>query len=248
MAEARGLHVAQSRILERAGECARPLAVWDVGLGAGANAIAVLEVMSGAGAGGGARVELHSFDCTPEPLEFALHHAEELGYLPPWRGAVESLLATGKVSVGNVEWHFHRGDFRESVRHPHAIPAPAPDAILYDPYSPEANPGMWSLEHFTRLHGCLDAARPCTLTSYSRSTAVRVTLMLAGFCVGRGGATGEKDQTTIAATHLGLLEHALGVEWLGRVGRSTRGAPLREGTSGGPISPEDLAMLRARFS
>ncbi len=243
MAEAHALHVAGSRIIGRAGECARPFVIWDVGLGAAANAIAVIESLTGAMLP--ARVELHSFDHTAEPLEFALHHAAELGYLAPWCESVESLLKNDRTAVGNVDWHFHRADFRNVVREPCTAPAPAPDAILYDPYSPESNPGMWTLEHFTRLRACLDPARPCTLTSYSRSTSVRVTLLLAGFFAGHGGATGEKDETTLAATHRELLAHPLDEEWLGRVSRSTRGAPLRERPCPGRISPADLAALRA---
>ena len=246
MAEARGLHVAESRLVERVGECARPFVIWDVGLGAGANAIAVLEALSEMR--GPARVELRSFDCTIEPLEFALRHAGELGYLPRWREPVRRLLDSGRAIVGNVDWHFHRGDFREFVREPRAADVSGPDAILYDPYSPESNPGMWTLEHFTRLRACLDATRPCTLTSYSRSTSVRVTLKLAGFFVGYGGAIGEKDQTTVAATHRKLLAQPLGAEWLGRVGRSTRGAPLREGGSAGPIPPADFAALHVKLA
>ena len=244
MAEARALHVAGSRIVERAGECVRPFVIWDVGLGAAANAVAVIEALSEARCP--ARVELHSFDCTTGPLTFALSHADELGYLAPWREAVAQLLASDRASAGNADWHFHRCDFREFVCAPRAG-VPVPDAILYDPYSPESNRSMWTLEHFTRLRARLDPARPCTLTNYSRSTSIRVTLMLAGFHVGLGGATGEKDQTTVAATHLGLLAQPLGAEWLGRVGRSTRGAPLRESRTPGPISREDLAALHARL-
>jgi len=246
MAEARGLHVAQSRIAERAGECARPFVIWDVGLGAGANAVAVIEALSEVRCP--ARVELRSFDCTTEPLRFALRHAEELGYLACWREPAARLLDSGHASVGNVDWHLHRGDFCEFLCGPHTGNVPAPDAILYDPYSPESNRAMWTLEHFTRLRARLDPARPCTLTSYSRSTSVRVTLMLAGFFVGHGGAIGEKDQTTVAATHLSLLAQPLRTEWLGRVERSTRGAPLRESRNAGPISREDLAALRARLA
>jgi hypothetical protein len=66
MAEARSLHVAGSRIVERAGECARPFVIWDVGLGAAANAVAVIEALSEARCP--AHVELHSFDCTAAPL------------------------------------------------------------------------------------------------------------------------------------------------------------------------------------
>ena len=244
MAEARALHVAGSRIVERAGECACPFVIWDVGLGAAANAVAVIEALSEARCP--AHVELHSFDCTAAPLTFALGHADELGYLAPWREAVAQLLASGRAAAGNVDWHFHRCDFREFVCAPRAG-VPLPDAILYDPYSPESNRSMWTLEHFTRLRERLDPARPCTLTNYSRSTSIRVTLMLAGFHVGLGGATGEKDQTTAAATHRDLLAHPLGAEWLGRVARSTRGAPLRESRTPGPVSSEDLAALRARI-
>ena len=244
MAEARALHVAGSRIVERAGECARPFVIWDVGLGAAANAVAVIEALSEARCP--AHVELHSFDCTAAPLTFALGHADKLGYLAPWREAVAQLLASGRAAAGNVDWHFHRCDFREFVCAPRAG-VPLPDAILYDPYSPESNRSMWTLEHFTRLRERLDPARPCTLTNYSRSTSIRVTLMLAGFHVGLGGATGEKDQTTAAATHRDLLAHPLGAEWLGRVARSTRGAPLRESRTPGPVSSEDLATLRARI-
>lgn len=238
MAEARGLHVGESRLAERAAVGKGPFIVWDVGLGAAANAIAALEVLSVAESA--RAIELHSFDSTDEPLEFAAAHAEELGYLRDWRTPVEALLANGEAQAGRVRWHFHRVDFREFVR---ARTAPAPDAILYDPYSPAANPGMWTLEHFTRLRRCLDPASPCTLTSYSRSTAVRVTLLLAGFFVGRGGATGEKDQTTVAATHRELLRDPIGEEWLGRVRRSTRGGPLREGMPAGPITPEEYAAV-----
>jgi tRNA U34 5-methylaminomethyl-2-thiouridine-forming methyltransferase MnmC len=244
MAEAHGLHVEQSRIAERARECTRRFVIWDVGLGAAANAVAVLEALSHADCA--ARVELHSFDSTTEPFEFALRHADELEYLMPWREPSERLLQTGRALVGLVEWHLHRGDFRDFVRTPQTVDAP--DAILYDPYSPEVNPGMWTLEHLTNLRGCLDAMRPCTLTSYSRSTAVRVTLVLAGFFTGRGGAIGEKDQTTVAATHRELLAQPLDAEWLGRVVRSTRGAPRREGAEGGPISAEDFAALRGTLA
>ena len=76
---------------------------------------------------------------------------------------------------------------------------------------------------------------------------MRVALLLAGFFVGRGGATGEKHETTVAATDRELLAQPLGAEWLRRVERSTCGAPLRESGLGGRISPEDLAALRARI-
>ena len=150
------------------------------------------------------------------------------------------LLETGRSNFGPVEWRFHCGNFEDEMNR-----APAPHAVLYDPYSPAVNPEMWNLEVFTKLRQrCSDA---CLLTSYSRSTAVRVTLALAGFFPGRGSSTGEKDETTVAATHRELLANPLDAQWLERVRRSTRGGPLREGQESGPISAEDLAALEAMF-
>ena len=235
MAEARALHVRGQRLAERAVETRGPFVVWDVGLGAAANAVAVLEACSDL------RVEIHSYDRASEPLAFALEHSEELDYLAHFRPAIEALLAEGRTRVGKIEWHFHCGDFSETM---HRAGIPAPHAVLYDLYSPATNADMWTLEHFTRLHARLDPARPCLLTNYTRSTAVRVTLLLAGFFVGHGHATGEKDQTTIAANVPGLLDDPLPSAWLDRVARSTRGGPLRRGKNGGRIAADDLAWLR----
>ena len=236
MAEARALHVRGQRLVERVAVEQGSFIVWDVGLGAAANAVAVLESCADRG------VEIHSFDRTSAPLAFALRHAEELEYLVPFRAAIETLLLKGRAWVGEIDWHFHAGDFSEMMQ---CADIPAPHAVLYDPYSPGTNADMWTLEHFTRLHARLDPARPCLLTNYTRSTAVRVTLLLAGFHVGCGHATGEKDQTTIAANAAGLLEEPLPHSWLERVARSTRGAPLRLGKAGSRIAADDLARLRA---
>lgn len=234
VAEALALHVEGQRLIQRAAATEGPFVVWDVGLGAAANALTALDALRAS-----RQVELHSFDSTTEPLAFALEHAEALGYLAPHRETVGRLLADGQAVEGGVTWTIHRGDFREQLD-----VAPAPHAILYDPYSPKANPELWNLAHFTALAARLNPARPCLLSNYTRSTAVRVTLLLAGFYVGRGGATGEKDETTLAANDPALLAAPFDRDWLQRVRRSTKGAPLRGGP-GGPISEEDWAALLA---
>ncbi len=85
---------------------------------------------------------------------------------------------------------------------------------------------MWNQPLVSRLYELLDPQRPCALPTYSRSTMLRVTLLLAGFYVGVGHATGEKDETTIAANDLGLIEAPLDARWLERVRRSTSAEPL----------------------
>ncbi|HEX8296930.1 MAG TPA: MnmC family methyltransferase [Chthoniobacteraceae bacterium] len=240
MAEARGLHVRQQRLVERARATSGEFVIWDVGLGAGANSVAVLEAF--AGVDRGAKIALHSFDQSTAPLAFALAHAEELGYVAPFAEAFQDLLETGSAAAGPVKWQLHPGDFRQSL---HLPEIPAPHAILYDPYSPATNPELWTLEHFAALFSRLDPARECLLTNYTRSTAARVTLLLARFSVGLGHATGEKDQTTIASNSLPLLEEPLDCSWLQRVRRSTQSAPFRNHPQPGPITAEDLAALSA---
>jgi tRNA U34 5-methylaminomethyl-2-thiouridine-forming methyltransferase MnmC len=105
--------------------------------------------------------------------------------------------------------------------------APAPHAILFDAFSPAKNPAMWTLPLFTNLFRALDPTRPCALTTYSRSTMFRVSLLLAGFHVGSGAATGMKEETTIAANTPALIASPLDQRWLERAHRSDSAEPLR---------------------
>jgi hypothetical protein len=105
---------------------------------------------------------------------------------------------------------------------------------------------MWSLEHFSFLYRCLREESPCLLTNYTRSTMVRVTLLLAGFHVGIGCSIHEKAETTIASNSLEMLDRPLDRKWLERVRISRNSAPLRLANyAQATISPEDLKALEA---
>ncbi|XHR27726.1 MAG: MnmC family methyltransferase [Chthoniobacteraceae bacterium] len=236
--EAAALHVRQQRIVERArAKKGGPLVIWDVGLGPAGNAIATLEALRGVEAA----VELHSFEVETDVLEFALCHSGELGYMAGWETALRALLQTGEARpLPHVRWVLHRGDYAARL-----ADAPPPAAIYHDPYSPARNPGMWRLEVFRAARERVGDGE-CLLTNYTRSTAVRVTLALAGWYVGLGVATGEKEQTTIAASRPGLLELPLGRDWLRRVRASTNAAPQRGALyERGPISDADFETLAA---
>jgi hypothetical protein len=121
-----------------------------------------------------------------------------------------------------------------------------PDAILFDAYSPARNPAMWTLPLFTNLFRLLDPQRPCSMPTYSRSTILRVTLLLAGFFVGVGHATGEKEETTIAANTLDLITEPLDRRWLERARRSHSAEPMVEPVYRiAPLSPESWGRLQA---
>lgn len=236
-AEARRLHIEQPRLVARSLEL-DPMIIWDVGLGAAANAVAAIEAL----AKGPGAVELHSFDCTLAPLEFALEHSEQLGYLGPYRDLIQELIRTGRARCGRLQWFLHQGDFRASLLLPQL---PAPHAIFYDPYSALSNPEMWTLEHFQKLRLALRDDRPCLLTNYTRSTAIRCTWLLAGFYVGFGIGIGDKEETTIASNQLELLQKPLPAAWLDQVSASQNANPLREqGATYGPMSAVDFASLR----
>ena len=123
---------------------------------------------------------------------------------------------------------------------------PAPHAVLFDAYSLAKNPAMWTLPLFTNLFQRLDPQRPCALPTYSRSTILRVTLLLAGFYVGVGHATGMKEETTIAANTLDLIQEPLGQRWLERAQRSHSAAPMVEPVyRTAALSPESWIKLQA---
>ena len=122
---------------------------------------------------------------------------------------------------------------------------PPPHAIFYDAFSPAKNPAMWTLPVFENLFRALSPALPCALTTYSRSTLIRATLLLAGFFVGAGHATGMKEETTIAANTLDLVAEPLNARWLERAARSNSAEPLREPVySRAPLSPLTAEKLR----
>ncbi|MGC8988558.1 MAG: MnmC family methyltransferase, partial [Verrucomicrobiia bacterium] len=188
-AEAETLYVNQLALPERIRASREPFLVWDVGLGAGANAMALIRATENAECS----LCLHSFDRTLEPLQFALEHASQLGYLSGYESTVRKLIDCGAVHIHEaqrtVRWQLHIGSFPELLGYTELFRDISPHAILFDPFSPAANPEMWTLSLFSRIYQLLNPERPCALATYSRSTMLRVSLLLAGFHVGRGHAS-----------------------------------------------------------
>jgi len=246
VAEAEALYVRQLGLRERVRAHAGEFVIWDVGLGAAANALTVLRATHDLPCA----IRLVSFDRTLEPLRFGLAHAAELGYFAGYEQAARELAAHGRTTVAEraqpAEWELHLADFPELLRQPAAGRLPKPYAIMFDAFSPARNPEMWTLPLFTRLFRQLDPGRPCALPTYSRSTMLRVSLLVAGFYVGAGHASGEKEETTIAANTLALVAQPLDRRWLARARRSTSAEPLREAVyRQAPLSAETWDRLLA---
>ncbi|HEY5043449.1 MAG TPA: MnmC family methyltransferase [Verrucomicrobiae bacterium] len=243
VAEAEALYVNQLRLRERLQHHSGEFVIWDVGLGAAANALTVLRATRNLAC----NLRLVSFDHTLEPLEFGLKHAADLGYFGGYENHLKEFLRKHCVKfqdgVQTVYWDFQPGDFPALISN--SKPLPPPHAIIFDAFSPAKNPAMWTLPLFSDLFHRLDPQRPCTLTTYSRSTILRVTLLLAGFFAGVGHATGLKEETTVAANTLALIAEPLNARWLERALRSHSAEPLREPAySRAPLSPATAEKLR----
>jgi tRNA U34 5-methylaminomethyl-2-thiouridine-forming methyltransferase MnmC len=244
--EANILHIEQQRLVDRCA-ASEKFVIWDVGFGAAANVLAAITALETSGRTGETEIEIHSFDKTTAPIQFATANAGELQYLDGFENHLARLVSEKHVRISpRLNWYLHLGEFGDQIREGSAetSPVPPPHAIFYDPYSPATNPEMWTLDHFKRLWARLDPNRECLFTNYTRSTAVRVALLLAGFSVGTGCIIGEKAETTVASNRLGMLENPLDREWLERVRISTNAAPLRMAVySKSGISAEDFKLL-----
>lgn len=233
--EARILHVEQQRLVERAHSGAN-FTLWDIGLGAAANALAAIRALrSNRLSDAPNSITIESFDQTTAPLEFALQNAQALAYIEGFEREIRELIDRGSVDLGaGLTWNFHLGDFCQTVKD---LKVPAPDAIFYDPYSVKCNSPMWTLGHFRNLFAKLDSNKQMLMTSYTNATYVRVTLLLAGFCVGYGCPIDRKAHTTIASNRLDLLARPLDKDWLySRVSISHSAAPIR-------ILPYEIAPI-----
>jgi len=213
-AEAERVYIAQSKLIAHTVAGTRPLVVWDVGLGAAHNAMALIRALEAAPAH--APVELVSFERDLDAFRLALTHTGPFAHL---RHPAPNILAkVGRFERERLTWSLVEGDFLERM-----TTAPRPDVIFYDPFSAKVDAPLWSLAAFAALRA--HVVGPTELFTYTASTAIRSTLLAAGFHVAAGVPSGPKEETTIALV-LGhgaeLTGHVLlGADWLARRSRST---------------------------
>jgi tRNA U34 5-methylaminomethyl-2-thiouridine-forming methyltransferase MnmC len=248
VAEAEALYVKQLNLRERVTQSPGEFVIWDVGLGAGGNAFTAIRRLADVAA----EVRMLSFDRTLDALGFAARHSAQLQFPAGFEAQLEELLTRQRCEFQHgslsVRWEIHLGDFPQtmatSAERKH--PLPAPHAIFFDAFSPARNPAMWTLPLFENLFRRLDPHRPCALATYSRSTIPRVTLLLAGFFVGAGAPVAEKEETTLAANSLSLIERPLGARWLERARTSHSAEPLHGNEYRiAALTPETWERLRA---
>lgn len=216
-AEANALYIEQSRLAKRLTQSlTQELVLFDVGLGAAANALATLHCARGLK--NRRPLKMISFERNLELLRFALDHADQFAHFHGYEAAIESILKDGVWQEPGIQWELRHGDFTQLIEQERS---PA-QVVFYDPYSSKKNAEMWNVDAFTKIYNkCMkSSSEGAVLYTYSRATPVRVAMLVAGFYVGTGTATGAKDETTQAATRLQDLAHPLGPEWIKRWERS----------------------------
>lgn len=227
--EAQRLYVGPSRLEARLHDEGDALVLLDVGLGAASNAIAAWRLSESMT---GRRLSIVSFDRSVAALALASTeaNASAFGLDGDAARAVRGILDDGAHETPRTSWRFVLGDLNETLTHERAAQA---DVVFWDPFSPRANPDLWSLRSFRALFRlCRDTA---TVHTYSGATATRSAMLLAGFAVGEGIELGDNKRATTAAMRVEDLERPLDRRWRERIARSSAAFP--------PDAPSD-AMER----
>jgi len=230
--ESERLYVAQSRLAARLAEGGGPLVLFDVGLGAGSNALAAWRA-SAAAAAGARPLEIVSFERDLGAFTLALSEegVARFGLGAEEAAAARAVLEGGRHASPRTAWRLRLGEALAGL----AAEASLADLVYWDPFSPKANPGLWTHAAFRTLRArCGPRA---TVFTYSTATATRAALLLAGFFVGTGDASGPKEQTTAAAADPADVVRPLDQRWLERLARSSAPFP--------PDAPPD-ALERIR--
>jgi tRNA U34 5-methylaminomethyl-2-thiouridine-forming methyltransferase MnmC len=213
--EAKTLYAEGSKIAEKLAQRGN-LVLHDVGMGTSANVIASLEAIEGSNFlfAKGTQLSVESFETEPSGLEYALTRLDLFPLLEPYQDQLQILLEKKSVtftlprSAVQVQWRLFNEDYFQALNG-----AKKPTIIFYDFYSQKAEPNLWSEGTFKTLRTHLDQD-PCELYTYSAATPVRLSLLFAGFYVGHGASTEMKTETTVAATHLNLLDSPLESRWI----------------------------------
>jgi queuine tRNA-ribosyltransferase len=219
LAEAERLYVEPSRLSQRLSEPLEdPLVLFDVGLGAGSNAAAAFRWAESMAR---RRLLIISFDQSLAAFELALgaENASAFGLDGAMSEPARRLLEEHRCAGRHTEWHFVQGTLPRALE----LTDARADVVFWDPFSPRANPELWTYEAF---HGVRRLCRAgATLHTYSGATAVRSALLLAGFVVGLGPRIAPGKRATEAALDAAVSE-PLDRRWLERLRRSSAPLPV----------------------
>jgi queuine tRNA-ribosyltransferase len=232
--ESERLYVAASGLARRLSSAQpQPLRLLDVGLGAGSNAAAAIRLRQSLG-DGARRLELVSIERDLGAFELALcpDHADAFGWVGAAAPLAKILLSERAYRDRAIDWRLVLADVFDALARE---PESSVDVVFWDPFSPGANPELWTVSAFTALRRVCRAG--ASVHTYSGATRVRSALLLAGFRVGIGDPIADGKNATVASLDPGTLVAPLDGRWLQRLARSSAPFP--------PDAPGD-ALERVR--
>lgn len=210
-----------------------PFVLYDVGLGAGSNAIAARAASERRERG--RLLHIVSFDRTTDAMRLALTKPAGFGLEGEMGEAARAVIEDGRHETERTRWTMQLGEL------PQSLSGPPADLVFWDAFSPRANAELWTVAAFAALRARCSPS--CIVRSFSAATAVRSALLLAGFFVGRGGASASKEETTVASMRYADLERPLTERFLSRLSRSS--APL---PTDAPENGLEVISRHAQFS
>lgn len=196
VAESRHVFFEHSGLYRRLEEKGGSITVLETGFGSGLNLLLLLEALRDSGWKGEA--DYYSVEGWPlEPSQAAgLNYPQRLGLDPELLPGIFGSLQPGMNRLRPAEGlrlHLWQGTFADfdPGEDGHALSA---DFIFHDPFSPEANPELWTGEVFRKLLGW--SAPSAVLATYCAASAARGAMCWAGWKVARGpGALGKREMT-----------------------------------------------------
>jgi chorismate dehydratase len=188
--EARERYAAACGIRELAGSGS--VAVLDIGFGLGYNLAAAIEAAGGLA--GSTRLMCISLEKDPAVVKFVRDFDGPQAFSEIYP-AVRLLAKYGRYTSGDIDLSLALGPAEDSIRE---LPAqPLFDAVFLDPFSPPVNGELWSKEFFREI---ARRVKPhAVLSTYSSATHVKLSLLGAGFKIGKGAKVGDKGSGTLAS-------------------------------------------------
>lgn len=168
-------------------ENADELTVLDICFGLGYNTAAVIDMIREQNPA--CRVTVYAFEQDRDILE------KTAEVEPPFLCYELIRLAARKLTAedGGRRIRIFPGDVRDAIK---LIPREVADVVLFDPFSPQKTPHLWTEELFRNIY---DRMKPgARLVTYSCAGSARRAMKAAGFKVADGPSVGRRSPSTIA--------------------------------------------------
>jgi tRNA U34 5-methylaminomethyl-2-thiouridine-forming methyltransferase MnmC len=198
----------------------------DVGFGLGLNALSAAALAERVRGG---RVDIMSLENDRKAVEAALALARD----GAWSGA-EALSGIDVAGIlervldsGRAGGEFFSLEARFVDARAGAAEASGPfDAVFLDPFSPDANPELWTYDFIRLLAGKLSERG--VVATYSGAMPVRGAMARAGLIVGSTAPFGRRRSGTIASFDSGRVESPLDAREMAILLESTAGVAYRD--------------------